>query len=232
MSDFFRYPHTPHLAWLGQGSPRGDKLLDAVDVAKLLADEVAVEEKVDGANLGLSVDNEGDLRVQNRGTWIRPENAHAQFRPLWKWLAARKDALVDALWPDHILFGEWCYAVHTVNYDRLPDWFMAFDVYDRSSQLFWDTTRRDALLTTVAVSSVPRLGRGHYDFARLMGLLGASRVGNGPMEGIVVRREEGGWTAGRGKLVRAEFTQAIDTHWSKNRLVLNRMGAEPAGESR
>ncbi|NLZ78249.1 MAG: DNA ligase, partial [Gammaproteobacteria bacterium] len=28
MSDFFRFPHTPHIDWLGEGMPRDDKVLD------------------------------------------------------------------------------------------------------------------------------------------------------------------------------------------------------------
>ena len=66
MSDFFRFPRTPHLAWLGAGSPRDDKLLAPVDAAELLAGEVTVEEKIDGANLGLSLD-EHQRRCQLHG---------------------------------------------------------------------------------------------------------------------------------------------------------------------
>jgi hypothetical protein len=64
MSDFFRFPHTPHLAWLGEGSPRVDKVLSSREAADLLAGEVVVEEKLDGANLGISVSENGALRVQ------------------------------------------------------------------------------------------------------------------------------------------------------------------------
>lgn len=52
---FFRFPHTPHLAWLGTVPPRSDKVLAEDEVANLLAKEVVVEEKVDGANIGFSV---------------------------------------------------------------------------------------------------------------------------------------------------------------------------------
>ena len=32
-------------------------------------------------------------------------------------------------------------------------------------------------------------------------------------EGVVVRHEDADWLHARGKLVRADFTQAIDSHW-------------------
>ena len=71
--DFVRFPHTPHLAWLGTGYPRDDKVLDQAQALAFLNGVVAIEEKVDGANLGLSFGVGGGLRVQNRGSWlVRP----------------------------------------------------------------------------------------------------------------------------------------------------------------
>ena len=67
VSQFFRFPRTPHLAWLGDALPRDDKLLSASEARALLAEDVAVEEKLDGANLGISVGADGKLRAQNRG---------------------------------------------------------------------------------------------------------------------------------------------------------------------
>ena len=75
MSTFFRFPHTPHLAWLGAGTPRDDKVLAADEAAALLAGEVVVEEKLDGANLGISLAEDGALRLQNRGQYLHPPYA-------------------------------------------------------------------------------------------------------------------------------------------------------------
>lgn len=230
MTDFFRFPYTPHLEWLGEGEPRDDKVLSLAEVEGLLADEIVVEEKIDGANIGLSTTEDGELRVQNRGSYLDPIHAHAQFRPLWSWLPARASTLVNALWPNLVLFGEWCYAVHSVAYDRLPDWFLGFDVYDREAGRFWDSARRDALLTDLRLNPIPRLAEGRFSIAKLDQLLsGTSRVGEGAMEGVVVRQESGGFTTARAKLVRAEFAQAIDEHWSRGPLRRNKLaeGATP-----
>ena len=48
MTAFFRFPHTPHIAWLAPGVPRDDKVLSPADAAEVLAGEVVVEEKLDG----------------------------------------------------------------------------------------------------------------------------------------------------------------------------------------
>ena len=223
MTIFFRFPHTPHLAWLGSGQPRDDKVLPADEAEMLLADELVVEEKIDGANLGFSTTADGALQAQNRGNYLQRGHAHGQFRPLWSWLAARESGLVDALWPDLMLFGEWCHAVHSVKYDRLPDWFLGFDVYDRDLGKFWDTARRDALLSELRLQAVPRLAEGRFTLEALRRLLGPSRVGDSAMEGLVVRREANGFTTARAKLVRAQFTQAIGEHWSRGPLRRNEL---------
>jgi RNA ligase len=70
MSDFFRFPHTPHLAWLGREAPRDDKVLSSHDALRLLRGEVIVEEKLDGANIGISCYANGELRAQNRGQYL------------------------------------------------------------------------------------------------------------------------------------------------------------------
>lgn len=222
MTDFFRFPHTPHLAWLGRGQPRDDKLLTPDEVNALLASENVVEEKLDGANIGLSTRDDGSIRVQNRGQYLDLDHAHPQFRPLQGWLRIHEPALADALFPDLIIFGEWCYAVHSVVYDRLPNWFLGFDVYDRTVNTFWDTGRRNDLLAALGLSVVPLLTTGRFNLSQLAALLDSpSKVGSEPMEGIVVRQQRAGITTARAKLVRPEFAQAIQEHWSRGPLRRN-----------
>ena len=65
MTEFFRFPHTHHLIWLGEGEPRGDKVLLASEVEDMLQGELIIEEKLDGANLGISLDDNGELHHMN-----------------------------------------------------------------------------------------------------------------------------------------------------------------------
>lgn len=231
MTTFYRFPHTPHLAWLGQGQPRDDKVLSAAEVRELLGGEVIVEEKVDGANLGFSVGEDGVLRVQNRGSFLEKGRCHPQFKLLFAWLDPKRDALADALFPDLMLFGEWCYAVHSVTYTRLPDWFLGFDVYDRTVGEFWSVARRDALMSNLGLATVPRLATGRFDLPDLERLLQRSRLSDAPAEGLYVRRDQGDYLVARAKLVRAEFTQAIGEHWSRGQLKANSCcGASERGD--
>ncbi|HMH54508.1 MAG TPA: RNA ligase family protein [Candidatus Acidoferrum sp.] len=218
---FVKFPRTPHLAWLGITPPRGDKLLSSAQAAAFLTEPVVVEEKLDGACVGLSLGPDGSVRAQHRGGYLTPRS-HAQFQTLWAWLAEREVALREALGARLILFGEWCYARHSVVYDALPDWFMAFDVYDRKGARFWSRARRDALIGGLPLASAPMLACGRFDRTELERLLGRSYVGSAPMEGIYLRREDGPWLTARAKLVRASWIPHNELHWSRRAIRPNR----------
>ena len=228
MTDFFRYPHTPHLAWLASGAPRDDKVLSPDEAAELLAGDVVIEEKLDGANLGLSVSPDGVLRAQNRGQYL-PQPFHGQFARLAPWLAAHEDRLFDALGTHLIAFGEWCAARHSLDYVALPDWWLVFDVYDRTTGRFWSTARRNIWAAQLGLETVPRLHTGHVGMQQLRDWVNAkhSLYRHGPLEGLVIRRENGDWLEQRAKLVRADFTQAIESHWRSRALQWNCVNTRP-----
>ena len=223
-TDFFRFPHTPHLAWLGEGSPRDDKVLAPAEAAAVLAGNVVVEEKLDGANLELSLAPNGSLRAQNRGQYLVKPHA-GQFARLSDWLAQHEAAVYAVLTPDLMLFGEWCAARHSLDYSALPDWFLLFDVYDRKAGRFWSTLRRDTFASAAGLVTVPHLLQGTTTVAAIKKLVATtpSRYRHGELEGVVIHRELGEWCETRAKLVRPDFTQAINTHWRKRTIEWNRM---------
>ncbi len=224
MTPFIRFPHTPHLAWLGASIPRDDKVLTREEADAFLAAPIILEEKVDGANLGVSFDSDGQLRVQNRGGYLDPPFA-GQFAGLGHWLDLRQDDLFDALGAELVLFGEWCAARHSLDYDRLPDWFVAFDVYDRAVGRFWSVPRRNTLATGLTLATVPAIDAGRYSTSALVDLVATatSCFRDGPLEGLYIRRDEGDWLVDRAKLVRSEFVQAIGEHWRSRAIEKNHL---------
>ena len=218
MSGFIRFPRTPHLAVLGTVNVRDDKVMSPQAARTFLEEDVIVEEKVDGENLGLSV-LDGRLVAQSRGSYV--ELGGTSFRGLAAWLHLRASRIARELGEDLVLFGEWCAVRHSVPYDALPDWLLVFDVYDHRSRAFWKLDERDLLAEALQLARVPRLATGRFDLADLRRLLGTSRLGATPMEGLVLRQTQR--PDRRAKLVRPEFLQAIGEHWRSGPVELNRL---------
>jgi ATP-dependent RNA circularization protein (DNA/RNA ligase family) len=228
---FVKFPRTPHLFWEGESIPRGDKLLDAAEASALLRRPVSVEEKVDGANVGLSLGPDGRLRAQNRGAYLEQGTA-GQWKPLWRWLALHEPQIAPALSASLILFGEWCYAEHSIPYDALPDWMLVIDVYDRSADRFWSRDRRDVLAHHLGLSVVPLLGEGLYNTQSLRKLMGPSRLGSVHAEGIYLRWDDSQWLTARAKVVRPGWMVPSEEHWATRPLKANRVVREAATESK
>lgn len=202
---------------------REDKVFTPSEAADFLRGEVIAEEKIDGANLGISSGSDGQIQFQNRGNYLQGTLA-GQWEPLRGWAARRLPAFLDHLSPGLILFGEWCYATHSVHYSRLPDWFLLFDVFDTQKGLFWSTSRRDKLAGHLGLSVVPEVFQGHATLPELTGLIAEpSAYSHSAREGIYLRREEGGHLEVRAKLVNPDFTQAIGEHWSRGALRSNQL---------
>jgi ATP-dependent RNA circularization protein (DNA/RNA ligase family) len=219
---FFRYPHTPHIAWLGEGQPRDDKVLSTAEVEALLSGDVVVEEKLDGANVGLSVGESGRIKAQNRGQYLSlPQGG--QFGRLDEWIEARGEAIAAVIPPQSIIFGEWCAARHSLAYDNLPDWWMIFDIYHRQHACFLSTNVRHELVAKLGLAEIQILFRGRATLKSLMRLLSetSSSYRSGPMEGIVIRSEIDDVVKARAKLVQPEFTQAMGDHWRRRRIEWN-----------
>lgn len=216
-----KFPRTPHLLWLSKQPLRDDKLMPPHEVDVVLEGDLVVEEKVDGANLGISLAEDGNLQFQNRGSYLSGSMG-GQFGPLRDWAAQRSWPLRENLDLNHILFGEWCYARHSVSYKFLPDWLIGFDVYDKTRRVFWSTTQRNLLMKTLSIEPVHELARGRFSRGDLLELLRTpSSYSDQPMEGVYLRWETDEQLVGRAKLVNPDFVANIAVHWSQQKLERN-----------
>ncbi|MFY2564928.1 RNA ligase family protein [Achromobacter ruhlandii] len=235
--ELFRYPRTPHLE--GSRLQEGDHGHDHVPYRDLRGLRLVVEEKLDGANTGISFSPTGDLLLQSRGHYLVGGGRERQFNFIKAWAQAHAGWLLQRLEDRYVMYGETLSKKHSVFYDALPHHFFEFDVLDRRTGAFLSTEARRELLAGGPVLSVPVLydGLAPARLADLKALLRPSlaktarwrdafeatvrREGldlalawrqcdkSDLSEGLYIKVEADGRTLGRYKWVRADFVQAI-----------------------
>src|SRR5215510_307881 len=148
-----KYPRTHHLQ--GSRLQPGDEDLDSVAWDSLNDCHLVAEEKVDGANAGLSFDASGRLWLQSRGHFLTGGAREKHFHLFKQWANTHAAGLWDRLGSRYVFYGEWLYAKHTIFYDALPAYFLEFDVLDAEAGDFLSTARRRELLAGLPVEAVP-----------------------------------------------------------------------------
>src|SRR4051812_26717074 len=147
-----KYPRTRHVS--GSRLQPGDEDLVQFPLADLIGRQIVVEEKIDGANCGVSFSEDAALRLQSRGHFLTGGPRERHFDLFKQWAHAHVDRFFDALGDRYVMYGEWMYAKHTVFYDALPHYFMEFDVLDLRTDQFLDTPARAALLRGLPIAPV------------------------------------------------------------------------------
>jgi hypothetical protein len=236
MITLHKYPRTHHLE--GSRFQPGDEDLQGVPFAHLAGRHLVIEEKFDGANAGLRFDSQGKLWLQSRGHFLTGGAREKHFNLFKQWGAAHAPALWPVLRDRYVVFGEWLYAKHTIFYDRLPHYFLEFDVLDTAGREFLSTPRRRALLAGLPLWSVPVLHEGPVSAPAQVHALVRPSLYKGPAwrerliesaaeaglsrerawdetdnsdlaEGLYIKVEEGGCVAERYKFIRASFLSAV-----------------------
>ncbi len=243
--ELHKYPSTQHLE--GSQLQKGDtgfqkpgKRNDPKVPYKSLAGRfIVVEEKLDGANAGVSFSVGGQLLLQSRGHYLTGGGRERQFGLFKRWAAVQEPALLDCLGDQYVMYGEWMGKKHSVFYNRLPHYFCEFDVYDRNTQVFLSTAARRALIGAAPVLAVPVLYAGiapprlddlltllrpslaksadwRRDFEVAVGREGLdlarcwSQADKSDLaEGLYIKVEDEGVITARYKWVRSDFVQAI-----------------------
>lgn len=123
----------------------------------------------------------------------------------------------------HILFGEWLYMKHSINYNNLSGYFIAFDLYDRKEKKFYSRNRLEELLLQVNIPIVPLIE--HRKFKTLDELVKIAKTTkssyyDGLIEGVYVKKSNDMWVTKRGKIVRSDFISG-NKFWSKGIHVIN-----------
>lgn len=233
---FIKYPRTCHLE--GSRLQQGDTDYDQIPVSILTTGELVWEEKIDGANCGISFDENSNMILQCRGHVLTGGHRENQFNQFKTWAAANLDDFYCILGTRYIMYGEWCFAKHSVFYDALPHYFLEFDIFDKVNNVWLGTDARHKLLIELPIISVPVIHRGYiqnrkgienlirpslYKTANWKQSLisqaskynidpnkSLSETDNSDMaEGLYLKQELNGIVIGRYKFVRYDFVQTI-----------------------
>lgn len=144
MDNIIKYPRTPHV--VGSKIQIGDEDLKKISFNEIKGKYIVIEEKVDGANCGISFDKNGKMYLQSRGHFLDGGYGEKQFDLFKAWANVYGSKLYELLSDKYILYGEWLYAKHTVFYDKLTHYFMEFDIYDKEENIFLSTKKRKEIL--------------------------------------------------------------------------------------
>ena len=232
-----KFPRTPHLIDLGAATS-DDIHVDASSFSSVPLGDVVITEKIDGANMGFSLstpssDGTSRILVQNRSHYVN-SSTHEQFKKLGLWVERHEEELRsllsrDPFFPErYILYGEWVYTTHSIPYTRLPDLFIAYDLYDRSTQSWADTKTLHGLLESTSISTAPIIHQGTMptDFELLQMIQRQSMFYDGRVEGVYVKVEVNHRVKHRGKVVRSDFISGNE-HWTRGGIRANELRPGP-----
>jgi hypothetical protein len=235
--DLKKYPRTPHLE--GSRLQPGDEGYEHVPYKELAGCYIVGEEKLDGANSGISFSEAGELMLQSKGHYLVGGGRERQFNILKAWARAHENWLMERLEDRYVMYGECMTKKHSVWYDFLPHHFLEFDVWDRKQGIYLSTAARAELLADGPVLPVPVVyaGTAPKKLADLLAHLKPSLAKTNRWqenfeetvkreqldvakawkqcdksnfaEGLYLKVEQDGETVGRFKWVRADFVQAI-----------------------
>lgn len=142
MADFIKYPRTRHI--IGSSLQKNDEA-DYVTLEELEGKYLVIEEKIDGANVGISFDNELNLKIQSRGHYLIGGD-YPQFDQFKTWANTFQEYFFNILDSRYIMYGEWMSNFHSLFYDILPHFFMEFDIFDTENEVFLSTNKRKKMV--------------------------------------------------------------------------------------
>jgi hypothetical protein len=217
-----KYNRTMHLPW-SPGGTNDDKRAPSVE--SLINRPLVITEKMDGSNTSLEA----------AGCYARTHAgapAHASFDGLKALHASIKYVIEDKVQ----LFGEWCYALHSIAYTELPSYFLLFGVRnidnDGANKHRWESWAIvESWAGDIGVATVPFLWAGQVSSEKELKELTESLVYQpsicGPnREGVVVRvassfpEEE--FSSSVMKWVRKDHVQTSD-HWKDQEIIKNKL---------
>jgi hypothetical protein len=212
-----KYNRTFHLPW-SPGATNDDKIASSTD--SLLNCPIVITEKIDGSNTSLEYD----------GCFARTHSGpptHASFDGLKALHASIKFKIPI----DFQLFGEWCFALHSIAYQELPSYFLMFNARDICIGIWLSWEDVEMWAEEIGVPTVPVLFKGviqnEKELKELVeSLMNQPSVCGGIREGVVIRVQrkfsDSEFSSCVMKCVRPNHVQTSE-HWKDQEIVRNKL---------
>jgi RNA ligase len=215
-----KYNRTFHVPW-SKGATNDDKIATSMD--KLIGVPIVITEKMDGSNTSLERD----------GCFARTHSG-PPTHPSFDMLKALQASLKQYLPKGIQYFGEWCFALHSIAYNALPNYFLLFgirDVYVPDFPNWYDWDSVETMAQGLGLVTVPVLFKGEVSSEKELQELTESFMNQpsacgGIREGVVVRvqrefkDEEFPFCVM--KCVRANHVQTSE-HWKDQEIIRNKL---------
>jgi atypical dual specificity phosphatase len=223
------YPRTLHLPYR-PNAVLGDLLASEDEVKSIFAPTdglyIHVEEKVDGANCGMALIN-GEAVIRNRNHvlrkgYVKDIAAKKQFASAWNWFYENKKKF-EAL-EGYTVYGEWMLALHGIRYDKLPAYFIAYDLYDQAEGQYVATPKARMLLEEAGFFTVPLLHTGPLDcWEQLVSLCNEPSAYSSfdKREGVYLKISNDLFVTARYKMVRGDYVQGC--RWDEKVITKNQL---------
>ncbi len=178
--------------------------------------QVNVEEKVDGSSVAITLLDDQVL-VRNKDKilvkgFLSDKPSKKQYAHIWNWVYEniQKFKTLTELQGGCTIYGEWMWMQHGLEYNRLPSWFIAFDVYQHSNSRFLVPQIARELLTKSKFSISPLIHNcrceNYHDYVQLTnGRSAFTDLGN--REGVYIKLINAKNEVFRFKLVRPDFVR-------------------------
>lgn len=214
-----KYPRTLHFEW-SKGATNDDKIATSLD--QLIGKPIVITEKMDGSNTSL----------ESNGCFSR-SHAGAPTHASFSGFKALHAELYFQIPCGMQLFGEWCYAKHSIEYSELPGYFLLFGIRELDSEEpFWyDWEEVEEYAQYFGLPTVPILFKGTISSEKELKELTESFMNQpsacgGIREGVVVRVQEEfkdeSFQYCVMKCVRANHVQTSE-HWKDQEIVKNKL---------
>lgn len=187
--------------------------------------ECWIQEKVDGSNVGISwMNDQPFLRTREkilRKEYSKSKNlSKSQYIPLWNWIYEYKKDILKIINKIGIstIYGEWLMYEHSINYNKLPDYFLAYDIWSYESKRFLNMKDFEELISITNIHYIKpekKIFNNILEIKELSEKISDYR--DGIVEGIVLKNNEF-----ISKIVNSNFDRKSDFNDRRVKNKLNR----------